>query len=430
MISANAGPIVLPALRGIMGSRAYYSCLMTFEQLAIRVNFAKQIHSHKSFSDMIQRELEDKRSTEIATYLKDNPDRFFNSLVVAAYDGDPNWHPLSDVKSRYNEQTLLHLSDETIASVGFLTLRGDEQLFALDGQHRLAGIKRALDDGMPKSDEVSVIFLGHKNSANGIRATRRLFTTLNKTAQSVSKDFIIALDEDDVMAICVRQLIEESRLFEGNSVAFVGSSNMPPKNTDSLTTIGNLYDVLRILFSNVRADIRMDKSRLRRERPPDEELAKYVALATTFFEVSEMYIDELREFFSSDDRRCVVAKYRGKHGGSMLFRPVGLEIFAHVVARLTEDTSLKDAVKRASTLPRTLSEAPYRGLMWDKTTGTVSSAHRVLIRELLLYMLGSRTKWSREALRASYREKMGIEDAELPVPIGGGEVLDGENVGS
>ena len=69
-----------------------------------------------------------------------------------------------------------------------MTLRGDEKLFALDGQHRLAGINRAIRDGMSGSDdEVSVIFLGHKNTDDGLKATRRLFTTLNKTARPVSR---------------------------------------------------------------------------------------------------------------------------------------------------------------------------------------------------------------------------------------------------
>ena len=201
MTPPNAGPIVLPALRGIMGNRAYYSCLMTLRELATRVNYAKEIHVNESLSDMIQRALEDKRSEEIAAYLQDNSDRFFNSLVVAVYDGEPNWHPLSNVKSRYGPDTTLELSEETIESVGFLTLRGDEKLFALDGQHRLAGIKRAIHGRMTDpEDEVSVIFLGHKNTTDGLEATRRLFTTLNKTARPIRKNAVIALDEGDVMA--------------------------------------------------------------------------------------------------------------------------------------------------------------------------------------------------------------------------------------
>ena len=402
-----------------MGDRAYYSCLMSLRDLATRVNYAKEIHVNESLSDMIQRALEDKRSKEIAAYLRDNSDRFFNSLVIAVYDGEPNWHPLSDVKSRHGTQTTLELSEETIESVGFLTLRGDEKLFALDGQHRLAGIKRAMRDEVADSDdEISVIFLGHKNTADGLEATRRLFTTLNKTARPIAKNAVIALDEDDVMAICVRQLIEESRFFQGRSAAFIASSNMPVSNRHSLTTIGNLYDVLGILFSSARTELRATKAQLKRERPADSELSKYVALAIRFFETAETNMGELHEYFHSDEKEPVVAKYRGHHGGSVLFRPVGLEIFTHVISRLTADLSLEEAVRRASLLPRTLNESPYTGLMWDDSRRTVSSTHKVLIRDLLLDRAGAGSTEFRKELCERYRRAIGSEDAELPPPIG------------
>ena len=418
MTPTKAGPIVLPALRGIMGNRAYYSCLMSLHELASRVNYAKEIHSNQSLSDMIQRALEDRRSNEIAAYLRDNADRFFNSLVVAVYDGEPSWHPLSNIKSRYNTQNTLELSEETVESVGFLTLRGDEKLFALDGQHRLAGIKRAIHDGLNDTDdEVSVIFLGHRNTADGLEATRRLFTTLNKTARPVSKNAVIALDEDDVMAICVRRLVEDSRFFRGDNAAFIGSSNMPVSNKHSLTTIGNLYDVLGILFSNARTDIKRTKAKLKKDRPPDSELSRYTDLATRFFAATETYLVELREYFESDEKEPVVVRYRGRHGGSLVFRPVGLWIFASVVAELSEDMALEEAVHHASKLPRTLSEVPYVGLMWDSNSGNVSSTHRTLIRDLLLHIAGVESVVEAE-LKARYRRAIGAEYAELPAPIG------------
>ena len=422
MTPPNAGPIVLPALRGIMGNRAYYSCLMSLSDLSARVNYAEELHTSESLSDMIQRALEDKRSKEIAAYLQDTPDRFFNSLVVAVYDGEPNWHPLSDVKSRYDTQPALELSEETIESVGFLTLRGDEKLFALDGQHRLAGIKRATRSGATHfDDEVSVIFLGHKNTAEGLEATRRLFTTLNKTARPVSKNAVIALDEDDVMAISVRRLIEGSRFFQGNNAAFIGSSNMPLSNRNSLTTIGNLYDVLGILFSTARTELRSTKAKLKKERPTDSKLSGYADLAMRYFETAERYNGELYEYFHSADKESVVTKYRGHHGGSLLFRPVGLGIYTHVVARLTGDLSLEAAVRRASLLPRRLNEFPFVDLMWDANRSTMLRGNNVLIRDLLLHMAGAGSPVFREKLRLKYRQTIGSEDAELPQPVDDGE---------
>lgn len=82
-----------PALRGRVGDWAFYSVLMTLNQIASKVNYAKEIHSSAKLSDLIQRELDDKsRAGEIGNYLLTNEDRFFNSLVVAVYDGDPEWH--------------------------------------------------------------------------------------------------------------------------------------------------------------------------------------------------------------------------------------------------------------------------------------------------------------------------------------------------
>jgi DNA sulfur modification protein DndB len=270
MTSVQSTPIVLPALCGNMGNRAYYSCLMSFEEIADRVSYASDIHKNQSFSDMIQREIEERRIREIIQYLEEQPERFFNSIVVAIYGGDPNWYFLSNVKNKHTEEDLHLLTEETTESVGFLRLDGNENLFAVDGQHRLAGIKEAIkiDNGSDYcEDTVSVIFVAHETSPEGMQKTRRLFTTLNKEARRVSKGGIIALDEDDVIAICVRRLVEETRFFAGKRAAFVGENNLPVNNAVSLTTIGNLYDVLGILFSMAATDLRKPKRQLVRKRP-------------------------------------------------------------------------------------------------------------------------------------------------------------------
>ena len=195
--------LTLPALRGVIGSWVYYSCLVSLEEVAKRVRFADEIHKSKQLSGMIQRKLQSTRSAQIANYIKTQPERFFNSLVVATYGGKPDWQAITSINAKEGSTSeLSSVSKEVLESVGFLTFYGDEKLFALDGQHRLAGIKRAVEEGLPKdqADEVSVIFVAHKVTPQGLERTRRLFTTLNKTARPVSKGDIIALDEDDVMA--------------------------------------------------------------------------------------------------------------------------------------------------------------------------------------------------------------------------------------
>ena len=413
-------PIVLPALRGIMGDWIYYTCLMDIRELSKRVRYAEEVHSNKLLSDMIQRHLKKDRAAQIAEYLKRQPERFFNSLVIATYGGQPNWHALNDVKSRAKGGDLKNLDDNTVASVGFLTFQGDEELFALDGQHRLAGIKKAIRDGIEQApyDEVSVIFVGHKDTKKGLERTRRLFTTLNKTARPVSKGDIIALDEDDVMAICVRRLIEQTELFAGNRIAFVASNNMSPANTTSLTTIANLYDVLTILFTNAHSDLRKQKADLQRVRPSDEVLEKHYKMAESYFVELGKNFNALNEFFGAKNTEPVVKKYRGNHGGHVLFRPIGLGIMTRVVARLTTDMSLGKAVKLASELPHDLSEEPYQWLMWEPNKKIMLNGHNVTIREVLLYMIGENAKnYSEATLLERYRRETGDEDAGLPEKI-------------
>lgn len=410
--------LTLPALRGILGSWVYYSCLVSLEEIARRVQFADEIHKSKQLSGMIQRKLQSTRSTQIASYIKTQPERFFNSLVVATYGGKPDWHPITSINSKASDGELLNLSEEVLESVGFLTFHGDEKLFALDGQHRLAGIKKAVQDGLPEDqvDEVSVIFVAHKVTPQGLEKTRRLFTNLNKTARPVSKGDIIALDEDDVMAICVRKLIEETDYFSEKRIAFVASNNMPSSNLESITTIGNLYDILAILFSESESSLKKKKADLQRSRPSDSDLNAYFDLAKNYISLLADNFTEFRSFLNAANPSAVVAKYRGSHGGKMLFRPVGLDILTRVVAKLTKSMSLEDAVKLASKLPRDLTSAPFATLMWNTTTKTIGNANNVTLREVLMHMVGV-SKLSEATLLARYRKAMGDENAQLPARV-------------
>lgn len=235
--------LTLPALRGQFGDWIYYSCQIPIRELGERVEYAQDIHKDKDLSQLIQRVLEGKRATRIAEYLTKTQERFFSSLVLATYGGDPQWLEVGNLKSRVGDTIVDKIPQEVAESIGFLHLNGNEKLFAVDGQHRLAGIKKALRDGAElQDDDVPVLLIGHKKSEAGLRRTRRLFTTLNKTAVPVVKRDIIALDEDDVMAITARRLVENEPWFQSPKIAVIGNTSLPSANRESLTTISNLYD--------------------------------------------------------------------------------------------------------------------------------------------------------------------------------------------
>ena len=91
---------------------------------------------------------------------------------------------------------------------------------------------------------------------------------------------IIALDENDAMAIVTRHMVENDANFNETRIRFSQSESLP-KDAAELTTIGNLYDILKVVFSKLGFARR--PADLRLIRPSDEDLNRYIALAKDCF---------------------------------------------------------------------------------------------------------------------------------------------------
>lgn len=77
----------------------------------------------------------------------------------------------------------------------------------------------------------------------------------------MKKSDIIALDEDDTMAIITRRLIENNSWFSSPKILINASENIPATNRVCLTTISNLYDILKLIFKhkiNEKAMLNLD----------------------------------------------------------------------------------------------------------------------------------------------------------------------------
>ena len=131
-----------PALRAVMGDWVYYVATMRLADVAARINFAHEIHPSEKLNELIQRRLNTGRAKKIADYLLRDDQRFFNALVVGVYGGDPCWYDFGEITPMQSSD--IEIPEDIHNSLGFLSLAGREIMFALDGQHRLAGIKQAL----------------------------------------------------------------------------------------------------------------------------------------------------------------------------------------------------------------------------------------------------------------------------------------------
>lgn len=405
-----------PALRGRFGDWAYYATLMKLEQVASRIDYAKDIHSSQSLSELIQRELREGRAKEICEYLQKNDDRFFNSLVVAIYGGSPGWHEL-DVSGFGEDIDPEDLDDTALHSVGYLSLTKSEQIFALDGQHRLAGIQQALEANSDLgTEELSVIFVAHHNTTEGMQRTRKLFTTLNKQAKPVKKSEIIALDESDAMAIAARHLVENHKYFNAGQIDTLRKqANLPNADYKHFTTIINLYDVLCTVIPFVKERMKgEDAQKLKLYRPSDSKLDEYLKFSEKFFEDLAKSFPRLQEYFSATDKTSILKQVRTDEGGHILFRPIGISIFSDVLKELRASLSYSEAMKKIRGLPVNLNEAPYVNTVWNPHRQTIDTRRAALCRDILLYMLGRGKNVDR--LKARYASVLEMDESEVVLP--------------
>lgn len=409
--------LIVPALRAKMGDWIYYSAVMRFEDVAARVRPASEFHRSKALRHLVQRELTD-RSKEIGKYLLDHTDRFFNSLVIAVAGGEPEWHGI-DLRStpRFD---LGDAAEDVNDTMGVLLLNGEERMYALDGQHRVAGIQHALAKRKKlRDEEVSVLFVAHRESEAGLQRSRRLFTTLNRYAKPVAPAEIVALDEDNVIAIVTRSLMEEYPLFAEAKVSLSqqGTSltkgkSIPRGDRSAFTTIVALHDVLDIVLKD-RDDWRDFKLR----RPSDELIAMYRDRAIRYWDAVARQFRPVREVRDTpaDQHRAQV--YRTRDGGHLLFRPIGQLILARVVRRWQHSgVKLATALRRVGFVPMDLNDEPWLGLLWDGSRMLTPTPNQRAAEQLLYYGSGGMLDDEElENLRELLAELTNQEPAEIEI---------------
>ena len=412
--------LYLPSLRGIVGDWVYYPTLMKLKDIAERVKIAEEIYQSKTLSAMVQQEIKRKRGKEIKDYLLKQGQRFFNSLIVAIHEGDPSWHEITRLKSN-NQVDSEDIPEDVVAGIGILSLNGEEELFTLDGQHRLIGIKEAVAEAPHLGeDELSIIFIAHRTDLDGMERTRRLFTTLNKNIVRVLKGETVALDEDDTMAITARRLVTENPIFMEDRILNNATDNVPKSNQTCLTTIGNLYDLLSILFTKVyviskKKSLNDRKDELTKVRQPNYILDEHYQNACDYFKRLTDNFLPLQEFVNTSDNSRVVKKYRHPEGGSVLFRPIGLKILTEIVAELVERYPLSKCFKMISKLPTDLTQTPYNGVIWHPTQKKMMIKGKTLVKNLLLYMLDHPPK-DVDQLCEDYAKAIGTERKAVELP--------------
>jgi len=358
---------VYATIQGKLGSWKYYSTKMTARKLAGNVKFASEIWDAKALDFWIQRILDSSRAKEqIASYLAKHEDRFFNSIVVAALEGDPVFFPVDLAEDPRFE---LLKEDAISDAFGVLKFDGKQKYYVLDGQHRLRAIRALIDqetdyeapDGF-EDDEFPVIIVVPKPEENKeafLRRYRRLFSHLNRYAKPMDKATTIIMEEDDAFAICTRRLIQEHEFFqwfedEKNARVKVTKGKNLRNDESYFTNIETLYELtIKLLYSRYRQNgdehfnqgknAKQRLSSFLRFRPEDE----FIDL---LYQELALYWDSLLEALPAlrgearlmrSDLGDDVETEDGTMSNHLLFRPIGQVLFCELVRRLL-DQGLED----------------------------------------------------------------------------------------
>jgi len=377
----------IPAIRAKVGIWIYYVTTLTYKQVGQYVKKVdNELHKSVVLREMLQRSITDNYK-QIATYITQQQERFFNSLVLAVYDGDPQWH---EVRLDYG-------NDEEYFDIGLLELTGDEKIFPVDGQHRVEGIKKVLSDSKDYNEEqIPVILIGHKNDDDGMQRARRLFSTLNRYAKPVSKRDIIALDEDDCVAIISRNLIESHSLFENERILDARGKAIPENNTKAFTSIITFYECNYELLSLFLSDIDVKNSDGRtvrggtksrefiRFRPNDKQMADFENICKEFWDSLISEIDDVKTYVNSDAN---ASGLRNRNGGSLLFRPVALIPFVKAVLSIKQKTqkSFNEIMNRMNKIQLNINSPEWNGVLWNNNNQKMLMGNHKATELLLIY---------------------------------------------
>lgn len=409
--------LYLPALKCFVGDRYFYASSMTFAQVSERVMPSDQLVSSKALDELIQRTLTD-RSKDIARYIETQGQRFFNSLVLAVFEGDPEWLDIRLLDSDFLPEDIEDAQIERFNSkIGLLRLSGTEQVFALDGQHRVEGIKQALRDNIELGgQEVSVLLVSHKAGAVGKERTRRLFTTLNRYARPVSKYEKIALDEDDALAIVTRRLLNDHPALSGSRTAYSKTSSILPSNRTSLTTLPVVYDIASLLVRDRQiGGETWSSSRIAYPRPPDEALDLLFATVAEFWDQLARWSPEFALAVAADDQARTAMNLRSRDGGGVVFRPIMQLALAGVVRQwIDRGESISDAFDKLVAVPRQLTDEVWRKVIWDPVGRKMIATNEAkgVTSGLLLFWSNYPMEW--DTVLAKYRSLLGQPELELP----------------
>ncbi len=393
----------LPAIKGIIGDWVYYQTTLPFSEVITRIDNNHKFREYKTLDDHLQRELSS-RSKKIAQYLLKEESRFFNTAIIGLFGDRPQWYTFGFAKSAIPE---LSISDRMAQTIGILELSGAEILFSIDGQHRIDGVKQAMEKNAERFrlDELPIIIVAHTDDKKGKQRTRRLFSEINTKAVKVTGLDDLITNEDNPTHINARKLYAEFEPFNKEQfIALHHKSNIDPNATE-FTTILNLKEINKVLYAPIYKHQDF--------RPSDDIIKKLYDVSETFWNETINNISIIEEVLV--DKKKTVNDFRYKTekdaGGSFLFRPIGLKILAEGYSyAVTHKEKLNIFWKKINSADFNLNGKYWNNIAWDDVRMTMIPRRDTLLKEYFFYLLGF--ECNLVYLHVEYNKAFGIAEKD------------------
>ena len=402
---------------------------------------------------------------KLTGYLLHDKNRKFStilSVVSPAWIDDPkheNWGP--DERAIKSSIEFIPLDSE--GNIGLIRLNNTDA-FALDGQHRVMGIRGILDlndgrleirrqDGSATGKEFTKDqFLEDHNSditklqnlfeekmsveylpavikgETAIEARRRLrsiFATINSYARKVASGEAITLDENDGFAIIARKSGINHRLFAGDKNTVNWKSTTISDRSANITTIQALKDMVTLYIEEAHGEISDSlKPKIKRSvpiRPSDEMLGKVEVIFNSLLD--KVYeLDVFRRINSGDNIvhvRNFWSKLNVNYEGHLLLRPIGQTILSRAVGKIIKKGKMS-LDKIFTKLNQLDTDNGFRqqdhSNLWYKVTfdpfgrGRMITSNQTLAADLLVYLIEGAERIEREELESNV-QKLRSNDA-------------------
>lgn len=407
--------LILPCLRAVVGDWVYYSSVMTPNQIYDWVLPVKEIRESKALDEYLQRELKEEKKSKISKYLLNDKQHFFNSIIIGIFGSVPDWVELDFKTAKYKGKTFMNDDEVKYASEssGLMVFNGDEQMFALDGQHRVEGIKLALEKSKGKEiaksiadDQFSVIFVGHIDDDLGKKRSRKLFSDINKNAKPVGRVDKIKIDEEDINAIVSRRIFANYEYFKDtNLIALSETSNLDKNDVSHFANLATLDSVCKLLKKIHRKEKGLNEW-------DEKNVTLFYNLVKEFYDFVIENVPEYKSFFITG--KLSLEEARG-HNKYFLFRPIGLKLLTKLFVHFYSDLNyLKQNLSKISFI---MPDSPLNKVVWSQGKMSAATANQTLAYNLVLYLLNKFPANKLPELRKKYIEITKHDKIKLPKKV-------------